>query len=50
MPKWEELNSEMNENNKNLLGYLQTGDETKLNAYLDKTGKSTYLFEEEKKI
>ena len=48
MPKWEELNSEMNENNKNLLGYLQTGDETKLNAYLDKTGKSTDLFEANK--
>lgn len=48
MPKWEALNSEMNECNKKLLDYLQTGDETKLNAYLDKIGKSTDLSEANK--
>ena len=40
MPKWETLNSEMNESNKNLLDYLQTGDETKLNVYLNQIKQS----------
>lgn len=48
MPKWEALNSEMNECNKKLLDYLQTGDETKLNEYLDKIGKSEDLTEANK--
>ncbi|WP_176700599.1 glycoside hydrolase family protein, partial [Gilliamella sp. App4-10] len=40
MPKWEALNSEMTENAKNILAYLQTGDEAKLDAYLSRVGKA----------
>jgi hypothetical protein len=40
LPEWEELNSEMTENAKNLLGYLQTGDEAKFEAYLSSVGKA----------
>ncbi|WP_202115091.1 hypothetical protein [Gilliamella sp. Pas-s27] len=38
--EWEELNSEMTEDAKNLLGYLQTGDEAKFEAYLSSVGKA----------
>ncbi|MWP48038.1 hypothetical protein [Gilliamella sp. Pas-s27] len=40
LPEWEELNSEMTEDAKNLLGYLQTGDEAKFEAYLSSVGKA----------
>ncbi|MFQ0995684.1 hypothetical protein ACGH6Q_11835 [Gilliamella sp. BG2] len=40
LPEWEELNSEMTEDAKNLLGYLQTGDEAKFDAYLSSVGKA----------
>ncbi|OCG18102.1 lysozyme [Gilliamella sp. WF3-4] len=40
MPKWEALNSELTENAKNILAYLQTGDEAKLDAYLSRVGKA----------
>jgi GH24 family phage-related lysozyme (muramidase) len=40
LQEWEELNSEMTEDAKNLLGYLQTGDEAKFEAYLSSVGKA----------
>ncbi|OCG16461.1 hypothetical protein A9G24_04170 [Gilliamella sp. App6-5] len=40
LPKWEALNSELTENAKNVLTYLQTGDEAKLDAYLSRVGKA----------
>ncbi|OCG18469.1 hypothetical protein A9G23_01215 [Gilliamella sp. App4-10] len=40
LPKWEALNSEMTENAKNILAYLQTGDEAKLDTYLSRVGKA----------
>jgi hypothetical protein len=39
-PEWEALNSEMTKDTKNILGYLQTGDEAKLDTYLSRVGKA----------